>query len=276
MSAVSSLKAISRQFAAASILAVGLASVAQATVVEVQTNLGNFQINLFDFDPAVKPTVDNFLKYVEGAEGFGLYQNILVHRSVKDFVVQAGGYTLNDLLVAEQIKEGPIVLNTPVYSNVEGTVAMAKGNAINSATSQWFVNMKDNSLGLDVNVGGYTVFGAVTQGMDVVKEINQISIFNMGSIFQELPLIGYTADDVTNKTPLSRDNFVVIENIIVVDTNPNSAASLNPVLNKRAPVVEESKPDSKGASGAVGLGLFGLLGGLFGLGLFKARRRSKN
>ena len=264
---------ISRKLAVTAVMALGLMNAAQATIVEVQTNFGNFQINLFDFDPQVKPTVDNFLNYVNGVEGYGIYQNTLIHRSVKDFVVQTGGYNLTEDVQSEAIKVGPVLINAPIYSNLEGTVAMAKGRAINSATNQWYVNMKNNSVPLDSSVGGYTVFGQVISGMDVIKEINALPIYPMGGAFTEFPLRGYSEDDLKNKVPVSRDHFVVIENIVVVDSNPNSAAALNPVKNTTAPIIEEPRQPSNKASGSNGIGFISLLAALFGLGLVRTRRK---
>lgn len=273
MSVPSSILSVSRKLALTGAMTLGLVTAAEATIVEVQTNLGNFQINLFDFDPEVKPTVDNFLNYVNGAEGYGLYQNTLIHRSVKDFVVQTGGFNLTEELSSQSIKNGPVLLNKPLYSNREGTVAMAKGRAINSATNQWYVNMKNNSVPLDTSVGGYTVFGQVIIGMDVLREINSLPTYSMGIGFEEFPLLGYSIDDANNKTPLVRDNFVVIENIVVIDSNPNSAATLNPVKNTTAPIVEEPKQPSNKASGSNSIGFISLLAALFGLGLVRTRRK---
>lgn len=274
MSVTSSILSVSRKLALTGAMTLGLVTAAEATIVEVQTNLGSFQINLFDFDPEVKPTVDNFLNYVEGVEGYGLYQNTLIHRSDKDFVVQTGGFNLTEGLNPQAIKNGPFLLNKPLYSNREGTVAMAKiPNYINSATNQWFVNMKNNSALLDISEGGFTVFGQVISGMDVVREINALPTYPMGDNFLDFPLLGYSIDDVNNKTPLVRDNFVVIENIVVIDSNPNSAATLNPVKNTIAPIVEEPKQPSNKASGSNGIGFISLLAALFGLGLVRTRRK---
>jgi cyclophilin family peptidyl-prolyl cis-trans isomerase len=121
-------------------------------------------------------TVDNFLKYVND----GFYTGTLFHRVIKDFVIQAGGYTRNGA--------GAIVDKTPTYpaialesqnglSNVRGTIAMARTAVPNSATSQFYINTVDNKSldypGTDGN--GYAVFGQLTAGLDVVDKIRAVA-----------------------------------------------------------------------------------------------------
>lgn len=131
------------------------ASIAQATVVEIRTNLGNIQVNLFD--QTTPETVDNFLvNYVTP----GAYANNVVHRSVPNFIVQLGGYRYNGTFPPDAIATTTAVINEPRLSNVRGTIAMAKlGSNANSATSQFFFNTANNSGNLDVQNGGFTVFG---------------------------------------------------------------------------------------------------------------------
>jgi len=138
------------------ILTLGLAAFSsQATIVEFQTSQGNFKVNLHD--ETTPKTVENFLKYVTDGD----YNETVFHRSVSNFVIQAGGYSLNDDLELAGIDIDDPVINEPVYSNVRGTIAMAKRSGdINSATSQWFFNLNDNgsSQRLDYTEGGYSVF----------------------------------------------------------------------------------------------------------------------
>ena len=122
---------------------------ASATVVEIRTNMGNVTVNLFDEE--TPETVENFLEYVNS----GAYANNVVHRLAPDFVMQAGGFTYNNTLPMDNVATGVPVENEPVLSNVLGTIAMAKqAGDPDSATSQWFINLADNSENLDVQNGG--------------------------------------------------------------------------------------------------------------------------
>ena len=89
-----------------------------ATIVEMQTSQGTIEINLFD--QQTPKTVENFLSYVDDAA----YNQTVIHRSVDKFVIQGGGFTFSDEM--DPITTKPAVINEPVYSNVKGTIAMAK------------------------------------------------------------------------------------------------------------------------------------------------------
>jgi cyclophilin family peptidyl-prolyl cis-trans isomerase len=130
--------------------------------VQVTTSKGLFVIELL---PADAPqTVANFLRYVN--EEF--YSGMIFHRVIADFVVQTGGFLPDG---TQPATHDPVV-NEFKDSNVRATVAMAKrGDDPNSATSQWFVNLADNSQNLDNQNGGFTVFGRVTQGMESVVDV---------------------------------------------------------------------------------------------------------
>ncbi|WP_024872722.1 peptidylprolyl isomerase [Tolumonas lignilytica] len=131
--------------------------------VEMQTNLGNIVVEL-EADKAPK-TVANFLSYVDD----GSYNHSLFHRVIPGFVAQGGGYN-SDFT--------PLPTHNPVenesnngLSNRRGTLAMARMSDPNSATRQFYFNLNDN-LSLDANVQpGYTVFGTVVSGMDVLEKI---------------------------------------------------------------------------------------------------------
>jgi peptidyl-prolyl cis-trans isomerase A (cyclophilin A) len=113
-----------------------------ATNVIMQAPFGEVEIELFD--EAAPETVANFLNYVNDGD----YAKSFIHRSVTGFVVQGGGYSFIDG-TAVAIPTDPPVINEPGISNLRGTIAMAKlGGDPNSATSQWFFNLADNS-GLD-------------------------------------------------------------------------------------------------------------------------------
>ncbi|MCC8996653.1 MAG: peptidylprolyl isomerase [Nitrosomonas sp.] len=134
------------------------------------SNMGAFCIELFESHTPI--TTANFLTYINN----GSYTNGVFHRSVFGFVVQGGGYRIVDngtekTLVA--VTTLPQIKNEFKISNTRGTVAMAKLPDIpDSATSQWFVNLADNSKNLDFQNGGFTVFGRVVfDGMAVFDAI---------------------------------------------------------------------------------------------------------
>ena len=168
------------------------------TVVRVTTNLGEFSIELFD--STTPGTVQNFLNYINN----GRYVNSVVHRSVPDFVIQGGGYTIAESSSQlELVATDAPISNEPGISNTRGTVAMAKipGDP-DSATSQWFINLADNTS-LDSDNGGFTVFGRVLdEGMTVVDAIGSLSRVAISASVNELPVINFNGQNVT------RDNLV--------------------------------------------------------------------
>jgi cyclophilin family peptidyl-prolyl cis-trans isomerase len=227
---------------------------ASATTVQFQTPLGDFEVNLFD--KTTPKTVENFLAYVNA----NAYTNTIIHRSVSGFVVQGGGFKYTGELPLVGITQNAKVTNEPVYSNVRGTIAMAKlGSDANSATNQWFFNLANNSANLDKQNGGFTVFGQVTgNGMAIVDAIAALNRFNMGSPFDTIPLRNYTAADNTNKVPVTGDHLMLIQNIVVLNADPDTAASLNPVKNTL--INEKEKDDGgSGSMGVIGLLMLGLL-----------------
>ena len=122
-----------------------------------------------ELDPAKAPiSTNNFLSYV----GSGFYKDTLFHRVIAGFVVQGGGYTTGMLKRTASV--GPIELESNKgLSNLRGTLAMARTNVPNSATSEFFINLVDN-LSLDYKNAanpGYAVFGKVVQGMEVADAI---------------------------------------------------------------------------------------------------------
>ena len=134
--------------------------------VSIITNKGSFTLEL---DIASAPiTVKNFLAYVSG----GYYSNTLFHRVIPGFVAQAGGYTTGLVRKPGQLDAIELESNKGL-SNARASVAMARTNVFNSATSEFYVNLVDNIF-LDYKNAanpGYAVFGTVVQGMEVVDAI---------------------------------------------------------------------------------------------------------
>ena len=158
--------------AAAALFAVGAAPVEAANPqVELDTTAGKIKIELYP-DAAPK-TVENFLAYVKAKT----YDGTQFHRVIPNFMIQGGGYDVD----FKQKPTKPPIENEAGQSskagllNVPGTVAMARTGDPHSATSQFFINVADNkSLNFreaTVQGYGYTVFGKVVDGMDVVKKI---------------------------------------------------------------------------------------------------------
>jgi|VirMetMinimDraft_7_1064189.scaffolds.fasta_scaffold18844_1 MYXO-CTERM domain-containing protein len=204
---------------------------AAATIVLVETNMGDFEINLFD--QTTPKTVTNFLTYVKD----GSYNNSIFHRSIKDFVVQGGGmrYSGNNASPFTEVPARGPIDNEPKLSNVRGTVAMAKKASPNSATTHWYVNVENNSSHLDKSNGGFTVFGVVTgTGMSIVDSINDLYVPGGAGLFNETPLRNYSATDWANKVPVTAANIVTIERITIINDSPTTAANLNPAPNTLA------------------------------------------
>jgi cyclophilin family peptidyl-prolyl cis-trans isomerase len=139
-------------------------------VVIIETSLGNMTVELNQKRAPI--SVENFLRYVK--EGF--YDGTIFHRVIPNFMVQGGGFTadMTKKPVHEPIKNEA----RNGLKNKKGTLAMARTGVINSATSQFFINTKDNAFldnkGMTADAFGYAVFGKVTEGMDVVMKIEKV------------------------------------------------------------------------------------------------------
>lgn len=188
-------------FATSALLA--LPVMAMADTVLIETPQGNIEIELLTQD--APKTVANFLSYIES----GKYIKSFIHRSAKKidgspFIIQGGGFTFNGINPVGIIPF-PSVENEFKISNTRGTVAMAKiGNQPDSATSQWFINLADNSAILDGQNGGFTVFARVIgNGMAAADAIGQLQIINASGSFTELPVINFSAP------PLLEENLVM-------------------------------------------------------------------
>jgi len=165
------------------LIAVGLLSVAAlaAPSVDMQTSMGRIVIEL-NSEKAPK-TVQNFVQYVN--EGF--YNGTVFHRVIPGFMIQGGGFTVD-------LQQKPAVRKVENegkngLKNDRGTIAMARTSEPHSASSQFFINHRDNaSLNHPSPDGwGYTVFGRVTQGIEVVDKIAKVATGNR-SMHQNVPL----------------------------------------------------------------------------------------
>ncbi|NIM20152.1 MAG: peptidyl-prolyl cis-trans isomerase [Candidatus Latescibacteria bacterium] len=139
-------------------------------MIVLETTLGKIEVELYADKAPV--TVKNFVWYVENK----FYDGLIFHRVIPDFMIQGGGFNLKMVQ-----KEG----NAPIKNeatnglgNDRGTIAMARTSVINSATSQFFINLKDNAFlnhRDNSQAGyGYAVFGKVTKGLDVVDKIAKV------------------------------------------------------------------------------------------------------
>ncbi len=210
------------------------------TLVEFTTNVdidpvtpglqpGKILIELFD--DATPLTVQNFLNYVNSKNSKADYDNTIIHRSF-DFgagsgagidIIQGGGFETFGPGAAH-VLTGPEVHNeySNLLPNVRGTVAMAKTSlSPHTATSEWFFNVTDNTSILGAaNNGGFTVFGRVVSGMDVVDAIAGLGTFNAGGATTNLPLQKYNADPDNNpSTPAptpTKDQLIRIVDATVV------------------------------------------------------------
>jgi len=159
-----------------------LAGVAQAQVVKLSTSQGDIRIQL-DAAKAPKSTA-NFLQYVKA----GHYNGTVFHRVISEFMIQGGGFT-------PKMEQKPTKPPIPLESNngllnVRGSVAMARTNDPNSATSQFFINTVDNAFLDAANARdgqGYAVFAQVIEGLEVVDKIRAVPVGNLGCQ-QNVPL----------------------------------------------------------------------------------------
>ena len=164
-----------------------VAAVGTETVIVLKTNKGSIKVELFHELAPV--TVQNFLKYAR--EGF--YDGVIFHRVIEGFMIQTGGFN------QEMVEKGTLdpIKNeaTNGLSNSRGTLAMARTDVVDSATSQFFINLVDNKRldhrGLKSGRFGYAVFGRVLEGLDVVDSIGEAPVLcsssTSGQCRAELP-----------------------------------------------------------------------------------------
>lgn len=175
--------------------------------VRVSTNMGDFTIELMPDRAPI--TVPNFLRYVK--EGF--YSGTLIHRVIANFVIQGGGYQASD----NKLKPAhePIVNESGNgVQNKRGTVGLARSEPPHSGNAQFYVNLVDNpDLDPLPTRWGYTVFGRVVDGMDVIDRIGVIATGPVGPFKSDAPI-----------------KPVVVEKIVLLDASA-PAATPPPTLN---------------------------------------------
>ena len=176
---------ITRRMMVGAVLTAAFAPVALAQslpLVKVQTNMGDFVLEL---NPKAAPkTVENFLTYVKS----GFYKNTLFHRVIPNFMIQGGGFVSGK---KEKDTRKAIALESRNgLSNLRGTIAMARTSDPNSATSQFFINVRDNHF-LDASQAqdgyGYAVFGRVISGMQTVDAIARVKTHSVG-YYDDVPI----------------------------------------------------------------------------------------
>jgi cyclophilin family peptidyl-prolyl cis-trans isomerase len=163
---------------------IGVSPLWAAETVVMETSLGTITLEL---DEAKAPaSVANFLAYADA----GFYDGTIFHRVIRDFMIQGGGYTAD----LKQKPTRPAVKNEAAngLKNQRGTIAMARTRVVDSATSQFFINHKDNPV-LDhraptPDAYGYAVFGKVLKGLDVVDRIAAVQTRAVNQLFQDLPV----------------------------------------------------------------------------------------
>jgi len=212
------------------LIGLGFSNQSWSEAVLIRTTLGNFTVILFDQQLPI--TVENFIEYVEQ----GHYNNSIIHRLEKDFILQGGALQLDQNDALTSITTSPPIINQAMFSNIRGTIAMAKLNDDpDSATSQWFINLQDNSEVLDFQNGGFTVFGIVFDpGMEIVDALAQAQVFNFDPLPQ-LPLLNYSYQDAENGEKFTSDNFLKIEEIIVIGEDIKAEVPLPPTISATPP-----------------------------------------
>jgi len=165
---------------------------AENPVVQIDTSMGPIKVELYEDKAPV--SVKNFLGYVDDK----FYDGTVFHRVISTFMIQGGGFTPD----MEQKKTKEPIKNEAAngLSNTRGTLAMARTNVVDSATSQFFVNVADNArldhAGTDPSAYGYCVFGKVIEGMDVVDKIKAAPTGNKAG-HQNVPVEAVVIKSIT-------------------------------------------------------------------------------
>ena len=146
-------------------------------VVVIETTKGNITLELYE-DKAPK-TVENFLEYVNA----GYYNGTIFHRVIKGFMIQGGGFT-EDMVEKSGLRASIVNESSNGLKNDIGTISMARTNEMDSATSQFFINTRNNG-GADSGFA-YAVFGKVKKGMSVVYKIENVETGDKG-FYEDVP-----------------------------------------------------------------------------------------
>lgn len=178
------------------------ASAQTAPHAKISTSMGDIVVELY---PEQAPaSVENFLQYATD----GHFDQLIVHRVVPGFVIQGGGY---NRYFRERATRDPIAYEGDNgLKNLRSTIAMARTSDPNSATAQWFINLKDNDQ-LDHFVNdlgpryGYAVFGKVVEGMDVVDAIGALATGPGGPFPSEVPVETVLINRVDPVEPATAD-----------------------------------------------------------------------
>lgn len=164
------------------IMSVAETAKAANPIVVVETSMGNVKVELYEDKAPI--TVKNFLSYVDKKH----YDGLIFHRVIPTFMIQGGGYDKD----FKERKTDPPIKNEAAngLKNERGTLAMARTNRPDSATSQFFINVKNNDFLDKANSRdgvGYCVFGRVTEGMDVVDKIKGVKTGPKGIFDEDAP-----------------------------------------------------------------------------------------
>jgi len=150
-------------------------------IVEIETSMGLIVVELNH--KRAPATVANFLYYVKK----GFYNGTIFHRVINNFMIQGGGFDVNNL---QKSTRNPIRNeSTNGLMNTIGTIAMARTQEVDSATSQFYINVNQNRA-LDATYGkpGYAVFGVVIEGIDVVMEIAEVPVHPIIALGEHAPV----------------------------------------------------------------------------------------
>ena len=182
-------------------VAAGGAKAAENPVVVIETSMGTIKVELYEDKAPI--TVKNFLAYTDDK----FFDDTIFHRVIgkenkgDDFMIQGGGFTadMNQKKTKGQIKNEA----TNGLKNDRGTLAMARTGVVDSATAQFFINLKDNDFlnhkDTSTRGFGYCVFGKVTEGMEVVDKIKAVKTTNKGGM-DDVPVEAVTIKSVKRAT----------------------------------------------------------------------------
>lgn len=183
------------------LISISLSVAATNITVEIKTNIGNVVLELYP-DKAPK-TVENFLQYVDS----GFYKNTIFHRVIPNFMIQGGGF---DTTFNQKPTRSPIQNEAANgLKNEVGTIAMARTPDPHSATAQFFINVANNEFlnykAPNQNGYGYTVFGKVISGIDIVQKIASIPTGSGGPFSSDVPKTSVVIEDMI-KLPILEKN----------------------------------------------------------------------